>query len=364
MAIVESRADVIFLCDTRVISSQGISCELRIKNFLRDNKIRKYQAYLNSASNSRGTAILIANDLEYTIIREYRDPGENYHIAHVLINGTEYGIGAIYGPNHTSRDFYRNIDAVLGDLLANDVTNTVLGGDWNTTWDRRPVISNIDTFQMSGLPNPKNSEFLYNICTKHKLTDPFRTLYPIRKEFTYSPFGHVRLNRSRLDFFVVSETLIPNIGDCLISSSARCKLFDHKQVSLLLNPSLRVSKPKSSLSNSFLNDILLRASVELEARRLHIFSLDLENNIHIQDHGPIQMIKETELEKIRLCRNTINAVIKIRESISSGTYNRLQDLDLQGRERDIELQLAEMIPLNALEKIAKRCSSTEFSNYW
>jgi exonuclease III len=211
MAIVESRADVIFLCDTRIISSQGISCELRIKNFLRDNKIRKYQAYLNSASNSRGTAILIANDLEYTIIREYRDPGENYHIAHVLINGTEYGIGAIYGPNHTSRDFYRNIDAVLGDLQANNVTNTVLGGDWNITWDRRPVISNIDTFQMSGLPNPKNSELLYNICTKHRLTDPFRALYPIRKEFTYSPFGHVRLNRSSLDFFVVSETLIPNI---------------------------------------------------------------------------------------------------------------------------------------------------------
>ncbi len=146
----------------------------------------------------------------------------------------------------------------------------------------------------------------------------------------------------------------------MISSSARCKLFDHKQISLFLNPSLRASKPKSSLSNSFLNDILLRASVELEARRLHIFSLELENNIHIQDHGPILLIKETEMEKIRLCRNTINAPIKIRESISSGTYNRLQDLDLQGRERDIELQLVEMIPLNALEKIAKRCSSTEF----
>ncbi len=232
MAIVESRADVIFLCDTRVISSQGVSCDLRIKNFLRDNKNRKYQAYLNSNSNSRGTIVLIANDLDYTIIREYRDPGENYLIGHAMINGIEYGLGAIYGPNHTSRDFYRNIDSVVSDLLVNNVTNIVLGGDWNTTWDRRPVVSNIDTFQMSGLPNPKNSELLSNICAKHKLIDPFRALYPIRKEFTYSPFGHVRLNRSRLDFFVVSETLIPNIGDCVIASSTKCKLFDHKQVSL------------------------------------------------------------------------------------------------------------------------------------
>ncbi len=99
---------------------------------------------MNSNSNSRGTIVLIANDLEYSIIREYRDPGENYLIVHAMINGIEYGLGAIYGPNHTSRDFYRNIDAVVGDLLANNVTNIVLGGDWNTTWDRRPVVSNID----------------------------------------------------------------------------------------------------------------------------------------------------------------------------------------------------------------------------
>jgi hypothetical protein len=31
MAIVESRADIIFLSHTRIISSQGISCEQRIK---------------------------------------------------------------------------------------------------------------------------------------------------------------------------------------------------------------------------------------------------------------------------------------------------------------------------------------------
>jgi hypothetical protein len=171
-----------------------------------------------------------------------------------MINGTKYGLGAIYGPNHTSREFYRNIDTVVGDLIANNVTKIVLGGDWNATWDRRPVVSNIDTFQMSGLPNPKNSKLLSNMCSKHKLTDPFCALYPIRREFTYSPFGHVRLNHSRLNVFIVSETLIPNIGDCVISSSTKCKLFDHKQVCLFLNPCLRDSKPKNCLSNSFLSD--------------------------------------------------------------------------------------------------------------
>jgi hypothetical protein len=249
---------------------------------------------------------------------------------------------------------------VSSDLLANNVKNIVLGGDWNTTWDRRSVVSNIDTFHMSGLPNLKNSELLSNICAKHRLIDPFRALYPIRKEFTYSPFGQVRLNRSRLDFFVVSETLIPNIGDCVISSSTKCKLFDHKQVSLLLNPNLRDSKPKSCLSNSFLSDVLLKASVEFEARRLHIFSLELENNIHIVDYGPVQTIKELELEKIRVCRSSINTVIRSRESIAERGGSHREDIDLQGREREIELQLEEMIPLTVLQRIAKRCTSSEF----
>jgi exonuclease III len=259
LAIVDSKTDVIFLSDTRVISSQGVSSEQRIKDYLRDCSGRKYQAYFNSTSNSRGTIILIANDLDHTIIREYKDLGENYFIMQTKINGIEYGLGAVYGPNNTSRDFYRNLDQILSELAANNVNKIIIGGDWNTTWDRRHVTSNIDTFQMAGLPNPKNSELLGNLCTKHQLTDPFRVLYPIKREFTYSPFGHVRLNRSRLDFFVVSETIIPDIGDCSISSSTRCKLFDHKQVNLYLNSPKRTSKSKGSLSNSYLADILLRA---------------------------------------------------------------------------------------------------------
>jgi hypothetical protein len=128
LAIVESKTDIIFLSDTRVISSQGVSSEQRIKDYLRDCSGRKYQAYFNSTSNSRGTIILIANDLDHTIIREYKDVGENYFIMQAIINGIEYGLGAIYGPNNTSRDFYRNIDQVLCDLAANNVKKIILGG--------------------------------------------------------------------------------------------------------------------------------------------------------------------------------------------------------------------------------------------
>ncbi len=222
------------------------------------------------------------------------------------------------------------------------------------------MTSNIDTFQMAGLPNPKNSELLGNLCVKHQLTDPFRVLYPIKREFTYSPFGHVRLNRSRLDFFVVSETLIPDIGDCSISSSTKCKLFDHKQVNLYLNPSKRENKPKSSLSNSYLTETLLRASVEVETRRLHIFSFELNNENPIVGYGTVQGIKEQELEKIRLCKNAINLVVKMREAAALGNCSRPQLMEIEGRERDIEIQLIDMIPLTILERIPKCCPPSVF----
>jgi hypothetical protein len=111
-AIVLSKADVILLSDTRVVSLKGVSSTQRIQNSLRDCKLCSYSIRFNSNSNSRGVAILIKNALQYNIIKEYRDDSEN----DTEINGIRYGIGAIYGPNNTSREFYRFIKNTLQDL--------------------------------------------------------------------------------------------------------------------------------------------------------------------------------------------------------------------------------------------------------
>ncbi len=140
-----------------------------------------------------------------------------------------------------------------------------------------------------------------------------------------------------------------------ISSSTRCKLFDHKQVNLYLNSPKRTSKSKSSLSNSYLTETLLRALVEIEARRLHLFSLEPNNINPVAGYVNIHDVKDQELEKIRLCNNAIKHVVKMREVSAAGNSSREQLLDIEGRERDIELQLIDMIPLNILESIPKRC---------
>ncbi len=112
-AIVLSKADVILLSDTRVVSSKGVSSTQRIKNSLRDCKLCSYSVVFNSSLNSRGVAILLKNALQYNIIKEYKDDNENVYILDIEINGLRYGIGAIYGPNNTSREFYRFIRTAL-----------------------------------------------------------------------------------------------------------------------------------------------------------------------------------------------------------------------------------------------------------
>ncbi len=61
-----------------------------------------------------------------------------------------------------------------------------------------------------------------------------------------------------------------------------------------------------------------------------------------------------------MCRSLINTAIRSRELIAERGGSHGENMDLQGREREIELQLEEMIPLTVLQRITKRCTSSEF----
>ena len=51
-------------------------------------------------------------------------------------------------------------------------------------------------------------------------------------EFTYTPRDLNRSNRSRLDFFFISNHLIPIVGKIEIAQTLQSNLFDHKAVLL------------------------------------------------------------------------------------------------------------------------------------
>ncbi len=69
--------------------------------------------------------MLVSKDLDFLINNEFRDNEENFLVIDCSINGTKYGIGAVYGPNNTSRVFYNGLSAVIRNLRTSGVANIV-----------------------------------------------------------------------------------------------------------------------------------------------------------------------------------------------------------------------------------------------
>ena len=65
--------------------------------------------------------------------------------------------------------------------------NIILGGDWNATWDNSRVEKNLDTLNMVDIPSLIRSNTIIKMAETLRLTDPFRTFYPEKREFTFVP---------------------------------------------------------------------------------------------------------------------------------------------------------------------------------
>jgi exonuclease III len=159
----------------------------------------------NGRGVAPGVAILIAISLNVIIDHCWKDQAENAIIMDVTLDNSKLTLGAVYGPNNTGREFYSFLRETLS---VSNGTYKILGGDWNTVVDNRPPQYNVDIINMVSVPNAVNLNLLEELSTDLMLSDPFRTLYPTRIDFTYTPFGLMRSNRSRIDFFMVSDNLL------------------------------------------------------------------------------------------------------------------------------------------------------------
>jgi exonuclease III len=215
-----------------MVSSKGVKGSECIRRYLRDNRNRAYDFYHHSTSNGRGVAILIAMSLNTKVSRIWRDQAENILVMDISSNGCDVTIGSVYGPNNTGREFYRFLNLAIGESVGK---YKVIGGDWNTVLDPLPVQHNIDVINMAALPNPANLVLLRKMYEPKEVCDPYRVLYPTKRDYSYTLFGDTRKNRSRLDFFLISNNLIPALEQCSISPSVLCALFDHKNISMSIN---------------------------------------------------------------------------------------------------------------------------------
>ena len=209
LAVTKNNVDVVILSDTRLnTDKQNASIHDLTKKFL----FRGYNFIHNSKSSSRGVAILIKKTLDWEIHSKKAHIGDNYLLLDITIMKKRFTLAAVYGPNNDDLQFYDTLERDISSLN-NEII--IAGGDWNATLDPSGIEHNLDAINMRNIPSRRRSEKINSMARNLKIIDPFRFLHPLKKEFTFVPNIPGQKNRSRLDFFLVSDKII---HDCKIAN--------------------------------------------------------------------------------------------------------------------------------------------------
>ena len=108
---------------------------------------------------------------------------------------------------------------------------------------------------MNSIPSLIRSNWLAETMDRFNLLDPFRLISPTYRDYSYHPFGLLRHNRSRIDFFLTSQELSDNVRSATILNSFSKKCFDHRPIFLQLGK--KKSKGRAAVNNRIVGHPLL-----------------------------------------------------------------------------------------------------------
>lgn len=208
--------------------------------------------------NSRGTehskgVTCIVKKKNISIENMYTDHEGRLAILNIKINHDIYTVVNIYAPNtETERNlFFKNTAKLISKHGSSD-RNYIVGGDFNYTPD--PALDRDNRDRQSIQKQDKSHLGYQRLCKSFHLKDIWRTLNEGVRHFTCR-------NKSRIDFFLVSEPVFNNNLDThILQGPIRS---DHKMVSL----NFKVNRHKRGpgywkLNTSFLNENTYKLGIQ------------------------------------------------------------------------------------------------------
>lgn len=300
--------------------------------------------FSSNTSNSRGVCILFNNDFEYKILKDKHDINGNFIALDLEIEGKRVTLINIYGPNEDSPTFYMKIVDIIEEF-ENDTC--IICGDFNLVQNQE-----LDTHNYIHINNPRAKEFVLNMKEDYNLVDPFRELNDEMKRYTWRK--PTPLKQARLDFFLISESLMPSVQNFEIQPSYRT---DHSTIvlSLQINEFIK-GKGLWKFNNSLLKDMNYIEAVKKcinnvkEQYMLPIYDLEFVNateSNNIQFTISDQLFLEMLLMEIR------------GKTIAYSSYKKKQNL-LREENLQEEIRELEREPTLNLDKIEEK--KTELQN--
>jgi Reverse transcriptase (RNA-dependent DNA polymerase) len=136
-----------------------------------------------------------------------------------------------------------------------------------------PPDANLDTINMVQIPSRNRSLAIINLANNLGLSDPFRILHPIKRDFTYIPNARINLNRSRIDFFLMSKELSESLIDCKVAPALSSTSFDHKKISLTLGKRCK-KKDFNKIDDNLLNKKEIELLVKIKVLESYLIHAD------------------------------------------------------------------------------------------
>lgn len=194
---------------------------------LKDEEAKKFkrdwvgQVFFSSFSTKKnGVLILVHKLLNFSLVREFTDTNGRVICLDAIINGMKLTLCNVYAPNKEDPSFFHEVNKILGNAQG----QVVLAGDFNQVLDGA-----LDKSRFTGTVLPKDRAAIQMLMKDNGLIDAWRMVNPSKREYSF--YSHCHKSYSRIDFILISQSLINAVTDCNINAIS---LSDHAPVELCL----------------------------------------------------------------------------------------------------------------------------------
>ena len=240
-----------------------------------------------------------------------KDKEGNKIVLDIQVNDLNLKLINIYGPNKDEVSFYNSLNQNLND---NEQDYILWCGDFNMTLNPE-----LDSYNYSNINNPNSRCVTLDIIKDHSLFDLYRHFHPDTRRYTWRRYKP--LKQARLDYFIVSESLIDLVESVNIKPGYRT---DHS----MLEVNILQSKFTRGKGVWKFNTNLLRDQAYLELINQCIKDEVIKYAVPVYNMQSINTIPENELQ-ITISENLFLEMLFLRirgETVrySSSTKNKLE----------------------------------------
>ena len=211
--IQQLKGDICFLQETHIRTTQLSRIKKPWMGHLFHSKF---------SETARGAAIIIHRNIAFELNTTVSDPNGRYVIVTGKLQNTPVVLASVYAPTWDDDRFISNFFSSIPNL--NDY-QIIIGGDFN-------LVQNLALDKSSNKQTSlsKSAKVLKYHADQLGLSDPWRSRFPTQKAFSF--FSPVHHSFSRIDFFLIDNTLLHNVQSCDYHSIV---ISDHAPTSIEIN---------------------------------------------------------------------------------------------------------------------------------